>query len=243
MGDSATGSGPAPAAGSLAPPPLPSGWKQSLESNPLLKSAPERLTWHDYFNHFQFSRAYAVFYSIMAVLGIFLVLSTFYVSYPHPTWFVALEGAVTASFSLEILIQLAAQGTRFFSSWWGYAEIVMLVMCLLGYIEELAVQYPSLMALSRRYHLGDAPVYDLLDECILLLRYGAQAGRVFVFMRKQPVNDTLDLGSLDLKAVQLYLDPAAAEWGQGLVPEDDGTLKPSFSAPSERSFDSYLDQM
>lgn len=68
-------------------------------------------------------------------------------------------------------------------------------------------------------------------------RYGAQAGRVFVFMRKQPVNDTLDLGSLDLKAVQLYLDPAAAEWGQGLVPEDDGTLKPSFSAPSERSFD------
>jgi len=230
---------PSPQAGTWSPARVSAA--ASLEHIPILDlRCVEALTWRDYFSHLQFTRLYALFYTVMAVLGVFLVLSTFYVAFPHPAWFVALEGAVTASFLLEIVMQVVAEGPAFFT-WWGYCELIMLAMCTMGYLEELAVRHQTVgtVLFSRKLHLAEYPTWEIMDECILLLRYGAQAGRVFVFMKQKPLNAHFDLSPSD----GVDDDPRQSPiWAPSPSEMERGDAQPSFSV-SERSYDSCVEHI
>jgi hypothetical protein len=130
----------------------------------------------------------------MAGSSTMLILTSFFVT-EYALWFVAMEGIVTLLFSAEILMQMLVQGNAFFNGWWGVIECAMWTLCVLSYMEVLARRFTGMSPYSHFDDTIPVATYERIEEFILLLRYAAQAGRVFVFMQEQPMNDSIDLAS------------------------------------------------
>ncbi|KAJ1744277.1 hypothetical protein LPJ78_000429 [Coemansia sp. RSA 989] len=139
--------------------PLPFG---GLSRHELLRGAANRLL---------YSKFYTYYYGAMFILGLVSLITAFIESCPS-VFFIIIESTLCICMMMEIITRGIAMQRSFFSSWWNYFDILIVLFCAI-----------TLILLSRGCS-ASSNSEELLNTMLLVVRNAAQIFRLLATLRK-----------------------------------------------------------